>query len=127
MKITGIWVQIIGAVVTAVLAMLKLPEPLNDIIRKIIDSLVNNPQAAGLAAVSLGFAGYGLYQHQPKSAVERAAERAASAKAELETAMAIAGVESDALGQLSADMNKGMAAACKAEARRMEKAKADAD
>jgi len=125
MKITGIWVQIIGAVVTAVLAMLKLPEPLNDIIRKIIDSLVNNPQAAGLAAVSAGFVGYGLYQYQPKTAVERAAERAASAKAELETAMAIAGVESPALGQLSADMNKGMSAAC-AEARR-EKAKVDAN
>lgn len=126
MKITGIWVQVIGAVVTAVLAMLKLPAPLNDIVKQILDALLNNPQVAGLSAVSAGFIGYGLYKYQPKSSVERAAERAASAKADLEAALAIAGVESAALGQLSADMNRGMAAACVREARRLEKAK-DAD
>ena len=124
MKITGIWVQIIGAVVTAVLALLKLPAPLNDLIKQILDSLITNPQVSGLAAVSAGVLGYGLYKYQPKSVVEVAAARAASAKAELETAMAVAGVQSDALGQLSADMNKGMSAACR-EAQK-ERAKANA-
>lgn len=113
MKISGIWVQIVLAIVPAVLAILKLPEPFNEIIQKIIDALLNNLQVSGLAALSVGTIGYGLWKYQPRTKEEVAAERFSAAKAELESSAATAGVDiGNELGALTATANKQFSGVC---------------
>lgn len=62
MNISPMWAKILGAVISAVMAAFQLPEPLGDIIRQIIDSLTNNPQAAGLFGVAAYLGGSALYE-----------------------------------------------------------------
>lgn len=71
MTVSKTWAAILGAIVSALLAAWKLPAPLNDIIRQIIDALVNNPSASGLGVIAAGLAGYSLWQAQPIAPEDR--------------------------------------------------------
>lgn len=62
MNISPLWAKLLGAVITAVLATFQIDGNWDEIIKLLVDALVNHPQATGLFGVSAYLAGNALWE-----------------------------------------------------------------
>lgn len=113
MKISGTWLKILMAVVPAILGMLNLGEPWNEVIRKLIEWVTNNFQAAGLFGIGLGSAAWALYGVQPKTPEDASLEELFDAMNRGQVAAAKLGIDvSESMGDLSKAASKQAPEAC---------------